>query len=151
MRLRGVRQLHYRKLPFLVALLVFFPLVFADGVRGLREIYATPIPAEIRRNFDRTIHIHHTCPECHLGVLDGENFLDLYSKKFLVLGVSPNSFGGFWAVIAVEGEPRNAFRLWLYDIGDDEYELRSIEELPESLEEELVLQLLSPTYRRYWL
>lgn len=143
--------MHYRKLLFPVALLIFCSSAFADEVRGLQEIYATPIPAEIRRNFDHTIHIHDTCPECHLGVLDGEKFIDLYTKKFLVIGLSPNSFGGVWAVIAVEGEPRNAFRLWLYDIGDDEYDVRSIEALPESLEEELIRQLWSPEYRHYWL
>ena len=136
---------------FFAALCVACPFVEADGVRGLQEIYATPIPSEIRRNFDEAVHIHATCPECRWSVLDGEKFLPLYSKKFLVIGVSPNSFGGAWAVIAVEGEPRDAFRLWLYDISENEYELRSIEALPESLEERRIRQLWSPTYRRYWL
>ena len=135
----------------LVALFVFCPSAFADGVRGLQEIYETPIPSAIRRNFDQTIHTHRTCPECHLGVLDGERFLDLYTKKFLVIGLSPNSFGGVWAIIAVEGEPKNALRLWLYDVGDGEYDLRSIEELSDSLEEELIRQLQSPQHRHYWL
>lgn len=134
-----------------VALFVFCPLAFADEVRGWQEIYGTPIPAEIRRIFDHTLHTRHTCPECPLGVLDGEKFFDLYAKKFLVIGLSPNSFGGVWAIIAVEGEPRKAFRLWLYDIGDEEYDLRNIEELPEFLEEELTGQLRSPEYHRYWL
>ncbi|MBI2104536.1 MAG: hypothetical protein HYT90_02990 [Candidatus Omnitrophica bacterium] len=144
-------RLQPRKLLLLVALLACCPSTFGDGVTELQEIYTTPIPAEIRRNFDRTIRIHDTCPECHLGVLDGEKFIGLYTKKFLVVGVSPNSFGGVWAVIAVEGEPRDAYRLWLYDVENDEYDLRSIEELPEFLEEKLVRQLLSPEYRQYWL
>ena len=114
-------------------------------------MYATPIPAEIRRNFDEAIHIHDACPECPLGILDGEQFLDVYGKKFLVLGLEPHDFGGVWAVIAVEGELRTAFRLWLYDIDEDEYDLRSIEELAEFLEEELAHQLQNPAYRRYWL
>jgi hypothetical protein len=134
-----------------VALSLFCPSVLADGVQGLQEIYETSIPGAIRRNFDQTIHTHRTCPECPLGVLDGERFLDLYTKKFLVIGLSPNSFGGVWAIIAVEDEPKNAFRLWLYDIGDDEYDLRSIEQLADSLEEELIRQLRSPPYRHYWL
>ena len=124
---------------------------FAAEVRGLQDIYATPIPAEIRRNFDRTIHIHQTCPECHVAALDGEKFFNIYSKKFLVVGVTPNSFGGVWAIIAVEGEPTNAFRLWLYDIGQDEYELRSMEKLPKSLRKELIQQLSSEAYQHYWL
>ena len=96
----------------LVALFLFCPSALADGVRGLQEIYETTIPGAIRRNFDQMIHTHRTCPACHLGVLDGERFLDLYAKKFLVIGLSPNSFGGVWAIITIEGEPKNAFRLW---------------------------------------
>jgi len=41
--------------------------------------------------------------------------------------------------------------LWLYDIDEDEYDLRSIEELAEFLEEELAHQLQNPAYRHYWL
>lgn len=144
-------QLHGRKPLFLVVLLVCCPLAFAEEVEGLKEIYETPIPVQIRKNFDQTLQIHHACPECVLGVLDGEKFLDMYAKKFVVLGLAPNSFGGVWAIIAVEGEPRNAFRLWLYDVSDDEYDLRSIEELPEFFEEELIRQIRSPEYRQYWL
>ena len=133
------------------ALFVVCPFVDADGVRELQEIYATVIPGEIRRNFDQTVHVHATCPECHLSVLEGVKFLSLYTKKFLVIGVSPNSFGGVWAMIAVDGEARNAFRLWLYDVNDNEYELRSIEELPDSLAQTLIRRLRSPAYRHYWL
>ena len=143
--------MHSRKLLFLATQLIFCSSAFTDEVRGLQEIYTTPIPVEIRRNFDHAIHIHDTCPECRLGVLDGERFIDLYTKKFLVVSVSPNSFGGVWVVIAVEGEPRNAYRLWLYDVGNKEYDLRSIEKVPASLKEELVRQLGSPSYRHYWL
>jgi len=135
----------------LVALFLFCPSALADGVRELQEIYETTIPGAIRRNFDQTIHTYRTCPECHLGVLDGGRFLDLYAKKFLVIGLSPNSFGGVWAIIAIEGEPKNAFRLWLYDVGEDEYDLRSIEELSDSLEEGLIRQLQSAQFRHYWL
>ena len=95
--------------------------------------------------------MHDACPECHLGVLDGEKFLGVYAKKFLVLGLEPHGFGGVWAIIAVEGEPGNVFRLWLYDINDNEYDLRSIEELPGALEEELVRQIQNLEYRHYWL
>lgn len=55
-----------------------------------------------------------TCPECEQGVIDGEEFVDIYSKKFLVVGFGPNSFGGVWTVIAVEDDPLRAFQLWLY-------------------------------------
>ena len=70
-------QLHGRKPFFLVVLLVCCPLAFAEEAEGLKEIYETPLPAQIRKNFDQTLHIHHVCPECVLGVVDGEKFLDM--------------------------------------------------------------------------
>ena len=149
--IKGHHQVHHRILLSLTAWIVFCPLAFADGVQGLEEIYETPIPAQVRKNFARIIETRKTSPECTLGVLDGDKYIDIYTKKFIVLGLSPNSFGGFWTIIAVEGEPRKAFRLWLYDVGDDEYDLRSVEELPERLDEKLIRQLWSPAYRRYWL
>lgn len=86
-----------------------------------------------------------------MTILDGARFFHLYPKKFLVVGVEPNPFGGVWAVIAVEGEPRNSFLLWLYDLADHEYQLRSIEELPDSLDEHLIRQLSTPAYHHYWM
>ncbi len=144
-------QFDYRILLSLTAWFIYCPVALADGVRGLQEIYETPIPAQIRKSFNHTIQIYNTCPECALGVLDGEKFIDIYPKKFIVLSLSPNSFGGFWAFIAVEGERRNTFRLWLYDVSDKEYDLRSIEELTESLDEEFNRWLDSPTHHSYWL
>ena len=141
----------YRTLTFLAVWLAFCSAAFSSRVGGLQEIYGTPVPAEIRRNFDRIIQIRAADPECTLTVLDGEKFVDIYAKKFLVVGLEPNDFGGVWAVIAIEGNPKDAFLLWLYDVDRDEYDLRSIEKLPDHLEKELVQQLRDPAYRKYWL
>ena len=135
----------------LAAWLVFCPLTFADWVPVLEEIYRTPIPIEIRKKFNQITEIRNTCPGCVLGVLNGGKFIDIYPKKFIVLSSLPNSFGGVWAFIAVEGELKNTFRLWLYDVGENEYDLRSIEELPDSLDEEFICQLENPAYHPYWL
>jgi len=144
-------QSHYRILLSLVVWFIFCPLSFADWVPALKEIYGTPIPIQIRKNFDQTIQTHKTCSECALGILDGDKFINIYAKKFIVLSLSPNSFGGYWAFIAVEGELKHTFRLWLYDIDSNEYDLRSVEELSNSLDEEFISQLRNPAYRAYWL
>lgn len=125
-------------------------LAFADWVTALNEIYKTSITSQIRKNFNQVIHTHNTCSECVLGVLDGEKFLDVYPKKFIVLSLSPNSFGGFWAFIAVEGEQKSTFRLWLYDLADGEYDLRGIDELPDSIDKEFIGQLQDPAHKPYW-
>lgn len=130
---------------------VSWALVFTKEIRGLREIYNTPIPSEIRRNFDEYIHVRETCPECKQGVLDGEKFVDIYSKKFIVIGFYPNSFGGIWAVIVVEDDSLRAFRLWLYDINPEEYDLRSVTELKGSFDKEAMHELCSSDYSHFWL
>ena len=144
-------HIYYRIVLFLVMLFVFCPLVFSGEVEGLSEIYNTPIPDEIRRNFDEYIHVHEVYPEAEQLVLDGEKFLDIYTKKFIVIGLEPNSFGGVWAVIAVEGEPWKAFKLWLYDVECDVYDLRSITELAGSFNEDTMQELDSPAYSHFWL
>lgn len=136
---------------FVVGSFVFGALVFAEEIHGLNEIYNTPIPAEIRRNFDEYIYVRETCPECEQGVLDGEKFVDIYTKKFIVVGLYPNSFGGVWAVIAVKGGPLRAFRLWLYDVNPDVYDLRSVTELKGSFDKNAMHELHSSGYSHFWL
>ena len=135
----------------LVAWITVCPVVSAEEHHGWQEIYDTPVPAQIRQCFDRAIETHRTCPECALGIVDGEKFLDLYPKKILVVGMEPNDFGGVWATIIAEDQPRQTFLLWLYDIGDNQYELRSVEKLPELLDTALVEPLQTSANRDYWL
>ena len=143
--------LRYRVLLFLTAWFVFCPPASGDWAPTLKEIYETPIPAQIRRNFNQVVETRNTCPDCVLGVFDGEKFMDVYPRKFIVLSLTPNSFGGVWAFIAVQGERKDTYRLWLYDIDDNEYDLRSIEELPSSMDEEFVGDLEKPAHRPYWI
>ena len=129
--------------------------IWAGDVQELQRIYATPIPAQIRRTFDRTTrHVcsvdHEQCSGCAFTISDGGKRVDIFTKKFIVVDLVPGSFGGVEATIVFEGAP-NAFWLWLYDIGLNEYQLRSIEQLPEPLEEGLIQQLQVPAYQRYWL
>ena len=145
-----------RYLYYIITLVVgvcfmFGPLLFADEINGLEEIYDTIIPIEIRRNFDEYIDVRETCPECEQGVLDGEDFIDIYSKKFIIVGFGPHDFGGFWVAIAVEGDLSRAFQLWLYDINTNEYDLRSVAELSGSFDEEAVQELYGPDYSHLWL
>lgn len=142
---------HYITTLFVAGCFVFGALVFAEEIHGLKEIYNTPIPAEIRRNFNEYIYVRETCPECEQGVLDGEKFVDIYTKKFIVVGLYPNSFGGVWAFIAVEDDTSRTFRLWLYDINPDEYDLRSVTELKGSFDKNAMYKLYSSEYSHFWL
>src|SRR3989338_11182418 len=98
MRLRCIssQPLRYRVLIYLTALLFVCPSASADWTRSLKEIYETPIPAEIRKGFNIAVEMHNTCSDCMLGVLDGYKFLDVFPRKFLVLSLEQNNFGNYW-------------------------------------------------------
>lgn len=128
--------------------------ILATEVKGLEEIYATPIPAEIRRNFNEYVYAREKYPGFVSGhvIVDAAKYVHIYTKKFLVIGIVPNNhFGGVWAIIAVEGETRHAFQLWLYDIGDDEYELRSVDEFPGHFDKQFLEEYHTPLFSKYWL
>ncbi len=122
----------------------------AEGVQGLPEIYKTPIPAQIRQTFDQTTVDCDTCAKSAFIVRDGDKSVDVFSKKFLVIGLDPEGFSGMWVTLVFEGVP-HAFRIWLYEAEDGKYVLRTMAELPEPLDAELLRQIQSPAYREYWL
>lgn len=128
---------------------------FGGDIQQLQQIYETPIPAQIRRAFDRTAgHICSRDPEecsgCAFTVQEGGKRVDIFTKKFIIVSLEPAHFGGVEATIVFQGAP-NAFWLWLYDVDPNEYQLRSIEQLPEPLDKGLVRQLQAPAYQQYWL
>jgi len=132
-----------------------YPSSFVDGAQELRKIYETPIPAQIRKTFDQTDrHVCSKdcgeCPGCAFTVWEGGKRVDIFTKKFVVVGLESGHFGGVEVIIIFEGVP-NAFWLWLYDVDPNEYQLRSIKELPEPLDKGFALQLHGSAYQRYWL
>lgn len=134
---------------FLAIGLILCRSASTDPVASLKEIYETPVPAEIRRNFNR-IRTHTACPECAPSVFNWAEFIAICPKKFLVLDVEPNG-GGVWAFIAVEGERKDTYVLWLEDAGENKFNMRSIEELPDSMDEEFVSQLENSAHGPFWL
>jgi len=132
-----------------------YPSLFTNGIRGLQQIYATPIPAQIRKTFGQTArHVcskdREECSGCAFTVHEGGKRVDIFTKKFIIVSLEPAHFGGVEATIVFQGAP-NAFWLWLYDVDPNEYQLRSIEQLPEPLDKRLVRQLQAPAYQQYWL
>jgi|GEM_PF-2233910 len=148
---RGVKRAQWIIALSAAGCFVFWALVFAEEIPWLRDVYDTAVPAEIRRNFDEYIHGRETCPECMQSVLDGEKFVDIYTKKFIAISFYPNSFGGVWAVIAVEGDPLRAFRLWLYEISPNVYDFRSITELKGYFDENTLHELHGLDFNHFWL
>ena len=126
--------------------------IYTDGAKAFQEIYDTPIPAQIRETFDRTIHTHETCSVkgCAFLVLDGERPVSVFTKKFIVVNHGPDDSGGISATLVFDGVPV-PFLLEMDERGGGRYELRNIAELPGLLGDGFVHQLQNPAYRRNWL
>jgi hypothetical protein len=136
---------------FFAGIFFLYSIAYADQINGLSEIYDTPIPAEIRRNFDEYIQIRKDSADYRQSIFDGEKFMDIYAKKFLVIGLEANSFGGIWAVITVKAEENRVFRLWLYNVEQNVYDLRIISQLTGSFYEEFVENMSGSQYSDFWL
>jgi len=126
--------------------------IYADGLRAFQEIYDTPIPAQIRQTFDRTLLDHQTCSAdgCAFTVLDGGKPVGIFTKQFILVDVVPDTSGGVLTTLIFE-RTSNPFLLRMGDTGDGIYELRTMTELPGLLGEGFVRQLQNQVYRRYWM
>lgn len=124
-----------------------------EQISSLRSDSITPT---IRRTFDEFVKVKTEHPDWGLPhIMDGEKYLSLLSKKFMVLEFEGNDFGGFWATIAIDPKNPRYFYLWVYNIGSDqreEWDVRSIEELflnPESKAQ--LEEIKSAKYQPFWL
>jgi len=124
-------------------------LAFADNMSVIQEIYNTPVPFEIRRNFNDCIHANEAGAE--KVVIDGEKFTDIYDKDFFVTDFRHNPFGGLLVTIVVKDQNLRTFRLWMYDVSEDVYELRSIEELSDPFPKEIILEITGVPYSDFWI
>ena len=100
----------------------------------LQTLYNSIFPREIRRNFEEYIDRRDNCKDCFERIMNADFYPDVYSERFIVFDVVDNDFGGHWAYIAVKKDKDKIgfFRLWLYDIDRDVYELREIYEFTSS-------------------
>ena len=119
--------------------------------RALQDIYDTPIPAQIREGFNRTVRVDcEACSVCAFTVLEGERRVSIFTKKFIIVDLETDGIGGVSATLAFE-HTSHPFLLQMDENGGGGYALRHMAELPEPLGEELIRQLQSPQHRHDWL
>jgi hypothetical protein len=127
-------------------------LVFANELVGIQlgspKFQKTAV--DLRRTFNKVIQSQRTAPQS--AVI--EKFLPYiknFEKQFIVLGVRDGDFGGLWVTIVINPENMRFWRVWIYPVGQERFELREIEEMALiPSEKEKFLRLLSARYRKYW-
>lgn len=122
----------------------------AFDIRHMECLNKTIAVRSIEKNFQESLDSK-ICSDCAGLFPNASKFVHLYKKKYMVLGVQQNDFGGDVVFIVVENEPY-LFQLWLYPIEDDFYQLRTI--FVENLSKKTTAQMLKYSkesqYSKYW-
>ena len=77
-------------------------------------------------------------------------YAPLYGKPFLTLEAKPGDFGGFFALIVFRDHPK-VFRLWLYEIDKNVFEIREMVPLRATLNKEVMDALSDKRISPFWL
>ena len=79
-------------------------------------------------------------------------YLPLFREKFVVLEIRDGDFGGYWINIFISEKQMVPLLIWIYDIGENEYEIRSIEKKNLSKKDRKNWEpLRAKKYIQYWL
>lgn len=110
------------------------------------------VAQSIRINFDSILVRRRTCRECAEAIPREANFSPLYDLDYLMMKAEPNGFGGYWAHIIFKESPTRIYRLWLYPIDENTFQLRDIGTIIPTAKIKKTMTTLSGTkYSKYWI
>lgn len=78
-----------------------------------------------------------------------EKYSSLFRKPFLLLEAESNDLGGFFALVVFKNHPK-VFRLWVYEIDKNVFELREIIPLQVTLNEIIMNDLADKIVIPFW-
>ena len=78
-----------------------------------------------------------------------KQYAPIFSRPFLLLEAESNDFGGFFALIVFNSHPK-VFRLWIYEIDKNVFELREIIPLQVTLNKEIMSELADKRVTPFW-
>ena len=79
-----------------------------------------------------------------------KQYIPLYGKPFLTLDTELNDFGGFFALVVFKDYPK-VFRLWLYEIDKNVFEIREMIPLQVTLNKVIMDELKDKRISPFWL
>ncbi len=107
---------------------------------------------EIRRNFNKIQEKRHECKKCAESFPGESNFISIYDRKFLVLDMNHNPFGGYSAHIIFNEGRNRLYRVWLYPVEEDEFQIRELEPVaPNKKNVRIMTLLFNSTFSDYGL
>ncbi len=73
----------------------------------------------------------------------------LFQRPFVLLEAEPNKFGGFFALIVFKNHPK-VFRLWVYEVDKNVFELRMMTSLQVKLNKIIMSELDDKRIIPFW-
>jgi hypothetical protein len=104
----------------------------------------------VRKGLEKLIKRKKECAKCEEPFEGANRHGDLYERDFLAVRAEENGFGGYNALIVFRGHPK-VFNLWLYDLGERDFQIRDMEPIRPTLNRRLMTELDRKVYARYWL
>lgn len=79
-------------------------------------------------------------------------YLPFFHEKFIVLRIQDGDFGGYWIHIFLSPKRMIPLLIWIYEVDENEFLIRSLEKIPLNKGELKSWESLrSKKYIRYWL
>jgi len=79
----------------------------------------------IATNLKEIASTKRTCPKCVEAFPDASSFSHLLGRGYLALAMEQNGFGGYTISVVFRNDPR-VFRLWLYPIESETFQIRNM-------------------------
>lgn len=92
-----------------------------------------------RRNYPRSLE----------SLKEIKQYSSLFQQPFMLLEVEANEFGGFFALIVFKSYPK-VFRLWVYEVDKNLFELRMMTPLQVKLNKKIMSELDDKRIIPFW-
>lgn len=103
----------------------------------------------IRQSLGAIIKPRKNYPRSLESLKEIKQYDSLIQKPFLLLEAEPNEFGGFFALVVFKKHPR-VFRLWIYEVDRNVFELRMMTPLQVKLNKIITSELDDPRISPFW-
>lgn len=80
----------------------------------------------LKQIFVRHHNLKKECSECQEAIVNANKYSKQLKSDFMLLAVSHQSFGGYNLYVIFSGDPL-LYKLWIYEIDEGYFQLRSIE------------------------
>lgn len=111
----------------------------------------TALIKSIGKNF-LTFEERKNCPACAEPWPAAARYSEVYQRDYLPVGVFLNDMGGYFVAVMFKNDP-SLYRLWLYEIDKNDFQLRAFEPIEPTTKEKQKMKEVTQNklYAKYWL